>query len=309
MNALEKIAAAAYADEMETLWKLADADGISDPHFTAEKRAAYRALTEILKPEDLAVFDKLAWACLEPMAKLAFMGGHGRLYAHSAKTAGIWSGLLEGGGKLLGAGGRALGAVGRGAANVGSKLVGAGERAATGELSGAGKFLAGRGYNPGQVQGALQQLKTLGPEGYVRTRGMDFSRIKQMRGALDRAGAGDMLGVPSGGPNLRARSDGSFPTIFPGSSGYGSSVADVVSPASVQTMKQKAQQSILGSRGRAAKLKGPVGAAPTPEQAMEAAKGHSAWKDLRQGAYFGAGLGLLQRMTAPKEQPEVQYAY
>ena len=57
MNEFEKIAVKAYDDEMEILWKLAEKDGIVDSDFTAEKRAAFRKLSNSLDEESLAFIE------------------------------------------------------------------------------------------------------------------------------------------------------------------------------------------------------------------------------------------------------------
>lgn len=167
----------AYGSELESLFAAAERQGLVDPDFTAEKRAAYYLLEKTAGMVGLSVLDEIAFAELDGLQKIALYGGMSRLLS---KEAGWFDGLMRGAGKVVGGlmrggGAAAAGAVERAGA---SAATGALERAGAGAAAksvaapsaGFMQAFARRGLGEDAAKGVWNQYSQMGAVPYSRMR-------------------------------------------------------------------------------------------------------------------------------------------
>jgi hypothetical protein len=291
MDEMEKFAmekfASAYFEEFDRLCDFAEADGNIDPAFTREKRAAFGYLLGAVDQEDLGFLDKLAWAELGPIHKVAIMSGLG-------KDAGALSAI----GKVFQVGGRLLSGPGRGLSALGGKLTGIAGRPS----GGFAQHFARKGMNPEQIQGAWGKYKELGMEGWLRARRAVMPAFAGPRaaGAATPAAAAAMPAHPI------SRMKGFSLSKMTGSKDPG------LKYMAQSEIKRRTTANAASAAARAGKRRKALAAAkPTLTKVKggkvegEAAAEKGLWPSVKGGLTWGAGFGLAQRALAPDEPEEV----
>lgn len=192
----------AYGDEMEKLFASAERQGLVDPDFTAEKRAAYYELEKTAGMEGLSVLDEIAFRELDGVHKIALYGGMGRFLT---KEAGWFDGLMRGAGKAVGGLLRGGGAAAAGVAERAG--AGAAAKAVSAPSAGFTQAFARRGLGEEAAKGVWGQYKQMGPMAYSRMRrvmGRPVASAAAQSAAPAAAGAAKRFGWGEAGKELRS---------------------------------------------------------------------------------------------------------
>lgn len=220
-----EIVSESYGSEIEKMFQAAEKQGMVDPDFTAEKRAAYREIEKLAGMEGLSLLDEIAFAQLDGFQKIALYGGLGRLLS---KEAGWFDALMRGAGKtvggiLRGGGGAALGAAERAGAGAAAgaatgAAAGAVERAGAGAATkaiaapseGFMQAFSRRGAGADAAKGVWNQFNQMGPQAYSRMRRVMGRPVANAVGGAAQAaapaaaGAAKRFGWGDAGKELRS---------------------------------------------------------------------------------------------------------